>query len=89
MSYTDEEIAVIDGVLGFLYPKMPDETLRQSYWNVHEHLQSGSVDSADLRRIESALAFADPGQCTSFHKENYRDLTVLRLKTQAMLRTVS
>ncbi|MBE6910653.1 MAG: hypothetical protein E7474_13945 [Ruminococcaceae bacterium] len=88
MRYTDEEIAVIDGVIGFLYPRMQDESLRSSYRSVHEHLHSGSVDAADLRRIGNALAFTDPGQCTSFHKESYRDMTVLRLKTEAMLRTV-
>ena len=89
MSYTDEELAVIDGVIGFLYPRMPDGSLRSSYWNVHEHLQAGLVEPTDLKRIESALSFADPGMCTTCHKEGYRDMTVLRLKTQAMLRAIS
>lgn len=86
MKYTDEETAVIDGVIGFLYPKMPDAALRQSYWCVHEHLQSGRIDAGDLRRIISALELSQPEQCTSFHKESYRDMTTLILKTKAMLR---
>lgn len=89
MNYTDEELAVIDGVIGFLYPRMPDETLRNSYWSVHEHLQAGVVEPTDLKRIESALSFADPGMCTTCHKEGYRDMTVLLLKTKAMLRAIS
>lgn len=34
--------------------------------------------------VLKALDFTDPGGCTSCSKESYRDLTNLRLKTQAM-----
>ncbi len=88
MRYTDEDIAMIDGVIGALYPRMPESSLRESYRNVHEHLQAGAVNASDLKRIESALEFSDPGQCMSCHKEGYRDMTVLLLKTKAMLRAV-
>ena len=86
MRYTDEDIAMIDGVIGALYPRMPESSLRESYRNVHEHRQAGAVNASDLKRIESALELADPGQCTSFHKEDYRNYTQLRVKTRAMLR---
>ena len=85
VSYTSEEIAYIDGIVGILYSRMSGEKLRKSYQILHQHLQDGAVNRIDLQRIESVLAFADPGQCVSCSKEGYRDLTALRLKTQAML----
>ena len=84
--YTDTEIAMIDGVIGTLYPRMPGETLRKAFWRVHEHLQSGTVELPDLQNIASALEFADPGQCTSSSKESYREMTNILLKTKAMMR---
>ena len=86
LQYTSTEIAVIDGVIGTLYPLMRDKALRDAYWSVHEHLQSGVICAADLPRIKSALDLADPGSCTACHKEGYRELTTLRLKTQTLLR---
>jgi len=86
LQYTPEEMAVIDGVIGGIYSRMADSKLQKSYWILHEHLQSGVVNQIDLQRIESALAFTDPGGCTTCSKEGYRELTSLRLKTQAMLR---
>ncbi len=85
MSYTSDEIAVIDGIISTLYTRMSGEKLGKSYQILHQHLQDGAVNQIDLQRIESALAFADPGQCVSCSKEGYRELTTLRLKTQAML----
>ena len=81
MSYTSDEIAVIDGIISTLYTRMSGEKLRKSYQILHQHLQEGAVNQIDLQRIESALAFADPGQCVSCSKEGYRELTTLRLKT--------
>ena len=86
LRYTDNEIAVIDGVLGFLYPRMVSEPLRRSFLRVHEHLKSGAVELPDLQRIASALEFTYPGQCVSCNKESYREVTHILLKTKAMLR---
>jgi len=86
LRYTSDEIAVIDGVISTLYPRMADPSLQDAYLTVHRHLESGTVCAIDLKRIESALELADPGQCTSFHKEEYRNYTHLRVKTRAMLR---
>ena len=85
MSYTSEEIALIDGIISTLYPRLSGEKLRKSFMILHQHLQEGFVNQIDLQRIDSALSFADPGQCVSCNKESYRELTTLRLKTHAML----
>ena len=89
MRYTSDEIALIDGVIATLFPRMADRSLRDAYQSVYRHLEEGAVGTEDLRRIANALEFADPGQCVSFHKEEYRDFTALKVKTQAMLREVS
>ena len=89
MSYTNEEIALIDGIISTLYPRLSGEKLRKSFAILHHHLQEGFVNRIDLQRIESALSFADPGQCVSCSKESYRELTALRVKTQAMLTAMS
>ena len=86
LHYTSEELAIIDGVIGTLYNRMSGSALQKAYWAIHERLQAGSVRAEDLPRIKSALEFADPGCCTSCHKEGYREYTTLLLKTQAMLR---
>ena len=85
MSYTSEEIALIEGIISTLYPRLSGEKLRKSFVILHQHLQEGFVNQIDLQRIDSALSFADPGQCISCNKESYRELTTLRLKTHAML----
>lgn len=87
LRYTDEEVAVIDGVIASICPRMPQESLQNAFRSAHEHLHEGNADAADLRRIISALEFTDPGQCTSCSKESYRNMTNLLLKTKAMLRS--
>ena len=83
--FTNDEAALIDGVIVTLYPRMQQET-RQAYRDVHAHLQEGVLGVDDLRRIRSALELYDPGQCTQSTKEGYRDLTMTLLKTKALLR---
>ena len=85
MSFTNDEIALIEGVISTIYPRLTGEKLRKSFALLHRHLQEGFVNQIDLQRIDSALTFADPGQCVSCNKESYRELTTLRLKTHAML----
>ena len=89
MSFTNDEIALIEGVISTIYPRLTGEKLRKSFAILHRHLQEGVVNQIDLQRIDSALTFADPGQCVSFHKEPYRDFTTLRIKAQAMLRAAN
>lgn len=86
--YTDEEVAVIDGVMAAICPRMPEASLQNAYRSTHEHLHRGHVEPSDLNRIISALEFTNPAQCTSCNKESYREMTTLLLKTKAMLRAV-
>lgn len=86
LQYTPMEITLIDDIIGMLYPLMRDKALRDAYWSVHEHLQSGAVCAADLPRINSALDLVDPGFCATGNKEGYREFTALRLKTHTLLR---
>lgn len=85
LRFSFEELAVIDGVISGLYPRMSGDDLKKTYHILHQHLQEGFVNRIDLQRIESALALAAPGGCTACNKEAYRELTTIRLKTQAML----
>ena len=44
MHYTEDEIAVIDGVIGTCYARMiPGSPLQAAYWDVHRHLEDGIV----------------------------------------------
>lgn len=86
LRYTEEELAVIDGILGLLYSRVSSSALKDEFFSIHEHIQRGIVEPSDLRRIKSALEFSDPGQCTSSNKESYRNMTILLVKTNAMLR---
>ena len=84
--FTNDEAALIDGVIIALYPRMRQQSTRQAYRSVHAHLQAGKVGMDDLRRIQSALELYDPGQCTQSTKEGYRALTMTLLKTKVLLR---
>lgn len=85
--YTDEEMAVIDGVIGRLYLRMSEGDLRKSYYAVHEHLQNGSVGADDIRCIKSVLDFVLPDYCSGSRMEEQHTMTSLMLKTQTMLRS--
>ena len=86
MRYTDEEIAVIDGMIGRLYTRMKTGTLRESYYAVHQHLQAGIVGTVDLERIQSALEFIMPDYCAGCRMEEQHEMASLMLKTRSMLR---
>ena len=86
MRYTDEELAVIDGVIGWLYPRMSAGCLRESYYTLHLHIQSGAVGIVDLKRIHSALELVLPNYCAGERMEERHEMTTLMLKTQTMLK---
>lgn len=85
MRYTDEELAVIDGVIGWLYPRMSTGNLRESYYTLHQHIQHGAVGFVDLKHIHSALDLVLPHYCAGRGMEEQHDMTSLLLKTQTML----
>ena len=87
MRYTDEELAVIDGVIGRLYPRMSTENLRESYYAVHQHIQTGRMEPVDVRRIQSALELVMPDYCAGCRMEEQHEMTALLLKTRSMLKT--
>lgn len=82
--YTDEESAVIDGLIAIYFPRMSGDKLKQDYLTVHEHLQNGRVSIADLRRIKSMIELSD--MCSSGHREDQREMVGILVKTHAMLR---
>ena len=86
MRYTDEELAVIDGVIGWLYPRMSAGSLRESYYTLHQHIQHGAVGIVDLKRIHSALELVLPDYCAGGRMEERHEMTTLMLKTQTLLR---
>lgn len=86
MRYTDEELAVIDGVIGRIYPRMSAESLRESYYEVHQHIQSGCVGPVDVKRIQNALELVMPDYCAGCRMEEQHAMTALMLKTQTMLK---
>lgn len=88
MRYTDEELAVIDGVIGSLYPRMSSGSLREAYYGLHQHIQSGIVGIVDLRHIRRALEFVMPDYCAGRRMEEQHEMTSLMLKTQTMLKAV-
>lgn len=88
MRYTDEELAVIDGLIGCLYPRMSTGSLRETYYALHQHIQSGVVESVDLKHIRSALELILPDYCAGRRMEEQHEMTSLLLKTQTMLKAV-
>lgn len=86
MRYTDEELAVIDGVIGRLYPRMSAASLREAYYALHQHIQSGVVEVVDLRHIRSALELIMPDYRVGRRMEEQHEMTSLMLKTQTMLK---
>lgn len=87
MSYTDEQKALISGVIGTqILERTRSEALRASFYAVHEHLHQGRLDRADLKRIESALELVTPHTCQTCNKEGYRELIEALMATRLMLR---
>ena len=87
MCYTNEQKALIGGVTGshFMGGNI-SQKLRDSFAQAYAHLQTDKLDAADLRRIESALAFLTPQTCPTCNKEGYRDMIEALMATRLMLR---
>lgn len=87
MGYTDEQKALISGVIGTqILGRMSSQSLRERFFAVHEHLLQGRLDHSDLKRIESALELVTPQSCQSCNKEGYRDLIETLMATRLMLK---
>lgn len=87
MIYTNEEAAMIDGIIGTLFGGANvAENVRDAYQTARRHLTEGSLDQKDLSRISAAvdfaLNFALKNQfCDSCSKESQRVLTTILIKT--------
>ena len=56
MIYTNEEAAMIDGIIGTLFGGANvAENVRDAYQTVRRHLTEGSLDQKDLSRISAAV----------------------------------
>ena len=90
MCYTNEQKALIGGVIGSHFMgRNISQSLRDSFAQAYAHLQTDKLSAADLRRIESALAFLTPQTCPTCNKEGYRDMIEALMATRLMLREVS
>ena len=83
MIYTNEEAAMIDGIIGTLFGSANvAENVRDAYQTVRRHLTEDSLDQKDLSRISAAVDFALKNQfCGSCSKESQRVLTTILIKT--------
>lgn len=83
MIYTNEEAAMIDGIIGTLFGGANVAgNVRDAYQTVRRHLTEGSLDQKDLSRISAAVDFALKNQfCDSCSKESQRVLTTILIKT--------
>lgn len=83
MLYTNEEAAMIDGMIGTLFGGANvAENVRDAYQAVRRHLTEDSLDQKDLSRISAAVDFALKNQfCDSCSKESQRVLTTILIKT--------
>jgi len=59
MIYTNEEAAMIDGMIGTLFGGANvAENVRDAYQTVRRHLTEDSLDQKDLSRISAAIDFS-------------------------------
>jgi len=80
MQYTDNEAALIGGLISNYF----FETLRESYRRVLHHLHENTLSASDLSRIQNALTFLSP-LCLE-GREAHKDMMGATLKTDALLR---
>lgn len=90
MSFTEQEKGIISGIIGaYFMGRNISQQLRESFIEVHTHLQSDSLNKHDLRRIKSALEFVTPQSCESCNKEGYRTLIETLMKTNLLLQNAA
>ena len=85
MSYTNEEIGLIDGLIqSYFAPCSVSEQIRNRYWETHQHIVQDQIGYSDLVNIREALAFL----LHTFHGERQiqKDLSSALIKTNALLK---
>lgn len=83
MIYTNEESAMIDGMIGTLFGGANvAKNVREAYLTVRRHLAEDLLDQKDLSYISAAIDFALKNQfCDTCSKESQRVLTTILIKT--------
>ena len=84
MPYLPEEAAIIDGLIcNYLITSRSTESIRDSYWAVHEHLLSERLTEVDYRRILAAIDLLLPTRRNE--PREYRLMASARAKTSTAL----
>lgn len=85
MTYTDEEIGLIDGViLSYFAPHSVSQQLREKYWITHQHIAENQIELSDLANIRAALLFLIPE--FDDDRQTQRDLISVLAKTKLLLK---
>ena len=85
MTYTDEEIGLISGVLqSYFTPRSVSQQLRERYWTTYQHIEGNRIEVSDLVNIKAALQFL----CPEFHgnRQTQRDIITVLAKTELLLK---
>ena len=87
MKFTDEETAMIEGILGaFFSSENVSEHIRTVYAHVRQHLATDTLESEDYRCISNAVDFAMKNHfCESCNRESQRIMTMVLIKATAAL----
>lgn len=86
MSYTDDQKALISGLIGTQFMgRNLTESLRERFVTAFGHLQDDHLSTGDLSLIASALELMTPQSCPSCNKESYRDMIEALTVTRLML----
>lgn len=84
MTYTDEEIALIDGVIrSYFAPCSVSQQLREKYWDTHQNIMRSRIGREDLVNIRAALSFLLP--TFDGDRQIQRDLVSVLAKTKLLL----
>ena len=84
MTYTDEEIALIDGVIqSYFAPCSVSQQLREKYWDTHQNITHSRIGRDDLVNIRAALSFLLPA--FDGDRQIQRDLVPVLAKTKLLL----
>lgn len=88
MSYTNDEISLIDGILSsYILSRNTSTELRNKYLDVHHHLQTGNLTSDDLLHIKDGLYFLLP-QFNS-DRQMYKAIISAIASTHAIIKGVA
>ena len=86
MSYTEEEIGLIDGLLqSYFVQRSVSEPIQKRYWNTHQHMVQKQIGHSDLVHIQEALSFLFP--VFDGDRQTQKELGSVLAKTSALLRT--